>query len=120
MDVETASIGSAGILKIYSGSVPADVGASLGAAVVLAQLTCGSPFAAGASGGVLTANAITTDSSADATGTATFFRITTSGGTAVIQGSVGTSGADLNLNSTGISAGASVSVTSMTITEGNA
>jgi len=119
MDVESASIGNAGIVKIYSGSVPANVGASLGAAVVLAQLTCGTPFAAGASGGVLTANAITTDSSADATGTATFFRITDSGGTAVIQGSVGTSGADLILNSTGISAGASVSVTSMTITEGN-
>ena len=119
MDAIATAIGNAGIVKIYSGSVPANVGASLGAAVLLAQLTCGTPFAAASSGGVLTANAISTESSADGTGTASFFRITTSGGTAEVQGSVGTSGADLNLNSTGITAGASVSITSMTITEGN-
>lgn len=119
MNQLATSIGNAGIFKIYSGSVPANVGASLGAAVLLAQLTCGTPFAASASGGVLTANAISTESSADGTGTASFFRITTSGGTAVIQGSVGTSGADLNLNTTGITAGAQVSITSLTITEGN-
>ncbi len=120
MDALATAIGNAGILKIYSGSVPANVGASIGASVLLAQLTCGTPFAGASSGGVLTANAISTESSADATGTATYFRITNSGGTAQIQGSVGTSGADLNLNTTSIVAGAAVSVTSLTLTEGNA
>jgi hypothetical protein len=69
---------------------------------------------------VLTLNAITSDSSANATGTATWFRIVTSGGTHVIDGNVGTSGSDLNLSTTSIVSGASVSITSFTITGGNA
>jgi len=119
MDSITTAISTSGKLRIYSGSVPANVGTSLGAQVLLADLPLSSAFAAAASGGVLTANAITSDSSADATGTASFFRLTTSGGTAVTQGTVGTSGADLNLTTTAISAGATVSVSSFEITEGN-
>lgn len=119
LDVLTTNIGASGIVKIYSGSVPANVGTALTSQVLLAQLACSSTFAPASSGGVLTANAITTESSADGTGTATFFRITTSGGTAEIQGSVGTSATDLILNTTSIVAGAAVSISSMTITEGN-
>lgn len=112
-------IGNGAKLRIYSGSVPANADASIGAATLLAELTCGTPFGTVASK-VLTAGSITADSSADATGTASFFRIYKSDGTtAVVQGTVGTSGADLNLNSTSIVATASVSVTSLTITEGN-
>lgn len=44
---------------------------------------------------------------------------TASGGAAVIDGSVGTSGADLILNTTTISIGVAVSVTGFTITRGN-
>ncbi len=119
MDAMTTSVGASGILKIYSGTPPANVGASLSGNTLLAQLTMNATFAPGSSGGVLTLNSITTESSADATGTATFFRMTTSGGTAKIQGTVGTSGSDLNLNTTSIVAGAAVSVSSFTITEGN-
>lgn len=120
MDTITTAIGSSGLLRIYDGSVPANVGTSLGAQVLLAELALSSTFAAGASGGVLTASSITSDSNANATGTATFFRLVTSGGTAVVQGTVGTSGADLNLSTTSIASGATVSVSSFTITEGNA
>lgn len=120
LDALTTSVGASGILKIYSGTPPANVGASLSGNTLLAQLTMNATFAPGASGGVLTLNSITTESAADATGTATFFRMTTSGGTAKIQGTVGTSGSDLNLNTTSIVAGAAVSVSSYTITEGNA
>lgn len=109
----------AGLLKIYSGTVPADVGTALGAQVLLATLTLSDPCAAAASGGVLTFSAITQDASADATNTAAFFRVTDSDGNAVVQGTVGTSGADLNLTSTSIVATEPVSVTSFTITEGN-
>jgi hypothetical protein len=69
---------------------------------------------------VLTHSAITPDSSANATGTATWFRDVDSTGTCVMDGSVGTSGADLNLNSTSITSGVQVSCTSSTITAGNA
>lgn len=116
-DAITSAIGNAGLLRIYDGTRPATGGA---ATTLLAELTTGTPFAASASGGVLTANSITQDSSANATGTATWFRNTTSGGTAIIDGNVGTSGSDLNLTTTSIVATQPVSVTSYVLTEGNA
>jgi hypothetical protein len=116
-DAITTAIGNAGLLSIYDGSRPATGGT---ATTLLAQLTCGSPFAAGASSGVLTASAITQDSSANATGTASWFRITTSGGTFVIDGNCGTSGSDLNLTTLSIVSGQPVQVTSLVLTEGNA
>ena len=116
LDAITAAIGSNGLLRIYDGSRPASGGA---ATTLLAQLALSATAAGAASSGVLTLNAITQDSSADATGTATWFRIVTSGGTFVIDGSVGTSGSDLNLTTTSIVATQPVSVTSFTITEGN-
>jgi hypothetical protein len=119
LDEITTVVGASGILKFYSGTPPANVGASLSGNTLLAQLTMNATFAPPSSGGVLTLNSIATESSADATGTASFFRMTTSGGTAEVQGTVGTSGADLNLNTTSIVAGAAVSVSSFTITEGN-
>jgi hypothetical protein len=68
----------------------------------------------------MTANAITDDSSANATGTASWFRITDSAGNAVVDGDVGTSGSDLNLNTVSITSGVQVSVTSLVLTDGNA
>jgi hypothetical protein len=117
LDEITAAVGATGLLRIYDGSRPATGGT---ATTLLAELTLNATFAAAASSGVLTLNAITSDSSANATGTATWFRIVTSGGTHVIDGNVGTSGSDLNLSTTSIVSGASVSITSFTITGGNA
>lgn len=118
----TTAVGASGLLRIYAGTVPADVGTAITTQTLLAELTCNSTFAPSASSGVLTLNSITQDSSANATGTASFFRITTSGGTAIIQGTVTATGGggDLTLNTTSISSGAAVSVTSFVITEGNA
>jgi hypothetical protein len=116
LDAITAAAGGSALLSIYDGTRPATGGA---ATTLLAQLTCNATFAPGASGGVLTLNSITTDSSANATGTATWFRITTSGATHVLDGNVGTSGSDLNLSSTAIVSTQPVSVTSFVITEGN-
>ncbi len=116
LDEITAAVGGSGLLRIYDGTRPATGGA---ATTLLAELTGNATFAPSASGGVLTLNSITADASANATGTATWFRWVTSGGTFCIDGNVGTSGSDLNLNTTSIVAGATVSVTSFTITEGN-
>lgn len=116
LDAITTAAGNAALLRIYDGSRPATGGA---ATTLLAELTCGTPFAAGASSGVLTLGSITQDSSANANGTASWFRIVTSGGTFVLDGNVGTSGSDLNLTTTTIALGQPVSVTSFTITEGN-
>lgn len=118
LDAITTRAGASALLRIYDGTQPATGGT---ATTLLAELTCNATFAPAASGGVLTLNAITADSSANATGTATWFRIVQSGGsTHVLDGTVGTSGADLNLSSTSIVATGSVSVTSFTITAPNA
>lgn len=117
LDAITTRAGNAALLRIYDGSRPATGGS---ATTLLAELTCGSPFAGAAVNGVLTANAITSDPSANATGTATWFRIVQSdGSTFVMDGSVGTSGSDLNLTTTSIVATQPVAVSSFVITEGN-
>ena len=117
LDAITTIAGNAALLRIYDGSQPATGGT---ATTLLAELTCGTPFAPGSAAGVLTLNSITQDSSANASGTATWFRIVKSDGTThVMDGTVGTSGADLNLVTTTIVATQPVQVTSFTITNGN-
>lgn len=117
MDAITTHAGNAALLRIYDGSRPATGGA---ATTLLAELTCGTPFAAPAVNGVLTLGAITQDASANATGTATWFRIVKADGTThVLDGNVGTSGSDLNLTTTSIVIAQPVSVTSFVLTEGN-
>jgi hypothetical protein len=110
-----------GYLRIYDSTggtgQPATVDTAIGSQVKLAELRFANPSDAGAVNGVITFSTITADSSADATGTATWFRCFKSdGSTAVWDGSVGTSGATLNLNTTSIVSGAAVSITSLTFT----
>lgn len=116
-EVTTAIDGGAGagLFRIYDGTQPATCGS---VTTLLAELTMSDPSAAAASGGVLTMSSITDDSSANATGTATWFRVVDSTGTCVMDGTAGTSGTDLVLNSASISSGQNVSVTSFTITHG--
>ena len=117
LDAITTHAGNAALLRIYDGSRPATAGT---ATTLLAELTCGTPFAAAAVNGVLTLGAITQDSSANSTGTATWFRIVKADGTTfVMDGNVGTSGSDLNLTTTSIVSGQPVSVSSFVINEGN-
>jgi len=118
LDQITAAIdaGTAGLLRIYDGSRPATGGS---ATTLLAELTFSDPSAPAASSGTLTFNAITADASANATGTATWFRIVTSAAAFVLDGSVSTSGADINFNSTSFVVGGNVAVTSLVFTEGN-
>jgi len=117
LDAITTRAGASALLRIYDGTRPATGGT---ATTLLAELTCNATFAPGAAAGVLTLNAITQDSSANSSGTATWFRIVKSDGTThVLDGNVGTSGSDLNLTTTTIVATQPVSVSSFVITEGN-
>lgn len=113
-DIDTA-IGASGFLRIYDGTQPTNADTALGAQVVIAQLALSATAFGSAAAGVMTANAISDDTDADG-GTATWFSLTTSAGVRVADGSVGTSGADLNLNSVTITAGANVAVSALTIT----
>lgn len=121
-DAITATVGASALLNIYDGTQPASPNTAISTQNLLATLTCNATFAPAASGGVVTANSITNGTGTAAAGagtTATWYRLTTSGGTAHIDGTVGTSGADLNLNNTSIATGQTVSVTSATWTNGN-
>jgi hypothetical protein len=113
----TCTLLNGGKLRIYDGTQATNADTAIGAQVQLAELTFGSPAFGSAVAGVATANTITGDTSADASGTATWFRALTSGSATVFDGSVGTAGANLNLNSVAISSGAAVSVTSLTYTQ---
>jgi hypothetical protein len=113
--------GTAALIRIYTGSQPTDPDTAIGAVTLLAELTMtATSFGAATDanpGGLITAAAITSDSSADNTGTAAWFRMwTQNAGTAVADGSVGTSGCDLNLNTVAITSGSTVAITAFTIT----
>lgn len=113
--------GGAGSIKIYAHdgtpAVPVDCDAGLGGATLLVTLTLSADGFGDAVDGTgkatATANAIT-NGTAVASDTAAFFRACNNSGTAVIQGTVGTVGCDMNLNSADITTGATVSITSWT------
>lgn len=120
LNAVTATVNN-GTVRIYSGTAPANADAALSGNTLLAQLTLGATAFGAAASGVATANAISADTSADATGTPTFFRLLASNGTTVVyQGTAGASGQELNLSNLSggqIVAGGSVSVTSLTVTQ---
>jgi hypothetical protein len=117
LDAITTYIGSAGKMIVYAGTRPATSGA---AGTVLATLTMGTPFAAGAASAVLTAGAIAS-AVASATGTGAWARLFKSNGTTIcIDLGVGTSGQEVTIGTTAIVSGATVSCSSLVITRGNA
>jgi hypothetical protein len=85
---------------------------------VLATINLGNPAGTSASGVLTFSGFPRSDTSADATGAAAAARIrTASGGTDIITGlTVGTSGSDINLDSTSITVGQTVTINSATIT----
>ena len=120
LDAITANLNS-GSIKIFDGAIPADCEAA-DAGTVLAELSLSATaFAAAADnlagGAEASANTITGDASANATGTAQYFRAYDSvGTTCIIQGDVNTAGGDLNLDTTSINAGDTVDISSWTLT----
>lgn len=109
--------GAAGAtVKIYTGTQPANADAALSGNTLLGTLTMSDPAAPGASGGVLTFSAIAEDSSADATGTATWARVADSNGNTVFDCDAGTSGTTLILNTASIVTGGPVRITSGSLT----
>lgn len=118
VDAMTALLNS-GTLKIYTvgSGIPADCSIAITDQTLLGTCTLNAAaFGAGVNG-VATAAAITVDSAADATGTASFFRILTAGGAVAYQGLCGVAASDLVLNTLSIVIGAQISITTLTITE---
>ena len=120
LDAITTAIGSNGKLRIYDGTQPTNVGTAIGAQVLLADLALSATAAPGASSGVLTLSAISNETSADNSGTASWGSLLTSSNVRVADFTVGTSGTDMILDSVSITVGQTVSVSSFVITAGNA
>lgn len=111
---------AAGTINIYTGAQPATVDTAA-SGTLLATLTCSDPAfgaATTASPSVATASAITSDTNADASGTAGWFRAFDSNAVAIIDGSITTTAVgtgDMLLDDTNIVAGGTVAITSWTI-----
>jgi hypothetical protein len=119
LDANTTFIGNAALLRIYSGTKPA-VGAAITTETKLAEFTLGTPFAPAASAGAQSPT-LPSATTGLAAGTASWYRIVKADGTThCMDGTAGTSAAELILNTTTISSGVAVSVTGWTITGGNA
>lgn len=121
LNADTAQIGNAGLILLYSGARAANPDTAIGAQVLLVTLTGGTPFAAAAAAGVLTANAITGGTGTAGAGgglVATWGRVSTSASVGEIDFSVGItgSGADMILTNTNIATGQSVTCSSFTLT----
>lgn len=115
------TIGTSPILTIRSGTQPATC-ATANSGTVLATITLASTWSSETSGVLTFSNVPLTDTSADNTGTAAHWRLHDSTGTTCgAQGTVGTiSGFDMIVDNTSFVATQSFSITSWTITEGNA
>lgn len=107
-----------GRMEHRTGSQPTNVNdASSG--TLLGTNLFGNPAFGAASSGTATANAISNDTSADASGTAGYFRWYTGAGgdtAALAQGNTSTSGADLNFDNNVFVAGGVIAITSFTVT----
>src|SRR5664279_1708337 len=107
--------GSGCTIKLYTGSAPTNADTVV-TGTLLVTLTIAGVLGT-ASAGVITIGSVT-NGTAVASGTAGYARLATSGGTALCDfTSISTSGADLNLNSTVVTSGGTVAVTSGTISE---
>ena len=122
LDGTETTIGTSAIIRIRTGSVPANCAAA-DSGTVLATITCPSDWMAAASGGTKDKLGTWTDSSADATGTAAHFRIYDSTGTTChIQGTVTATGGggDLTVDNTSFATGQSFTINTFTWTAGGA
>lgn len=122
LDAVETTTGTSAVLKIRTGAPPATC-ATADSGTVLASCTLPSDWMAAASGGTKALSGSWADSSADATGTAAHFRLYASDGTTChAQGTVTATGGggDMTVDNTSFAAGQAFSVTTFTLTAGNA
>ena len=122
LDAIATAIGTSDCLKIRSGAAPANVAAAA-TGTVLATANLPSDWLAAASAGAKALSGTWQDTSADATGTAAHFEITASDGTTRhMQGTVTATGGggDMTVDNVSFASGQAFSVTSFTLTDGNA
>lgn len=114
--VDDIDFGSgAGTIAIRTGAQPTNVG-DADSGTLLGTLTFSDPAFGGASVGVASASPITSDTSADASGTAGHFRIKDSSGNIHSDGTCGQGTGDLSFDDNTIVAEGTIAISSMQIT----
>ncbi len=114
LDQIETTIGASAVIKIRTGAAPANC-ATADSGTVLATITLPSDWMAAASGASKAKAGTWQDASADATGTAAHYRLYASDGTTCHQqGTVGTSGTDIVVDSVSFTAGQSFTISSFT------
>ena len=107
---------SAGSIKIYDGTQPANANTAISTQTLLATLAFSTDAFGDAVAGVSTAAAITGDSSVDADGTATWARVVDGGGNTIMDVDAGTASTIMILNAVAFVTGGTVDADSMTLT----
>lgn len=116
--IETAT-GATAKLQIRSGAPPADCAAASSGTLLIEIVLPSDWMAAAATGSKSKLG--TWSGAASASGTAGHFRIFDNAGTTChLQGTVGTSGADMIVDNTNINSGQTVTVNTFTLTDANA
>lgn len=114
---DLVNVSGPGTIKVYSGTQPATANASI-TGTLLASFTLDNPAFGNASSGVITLSATPLSTTGAAAGTATHFRVSSGTPATVFDGQVTATGGggDLELNTTTISVGVTVQITSGTFT----
>lgn len=116
--IDAGTINPTGTIRLYDGAQPAKGGA---ATTLLAECEYQLPSFPAASGGTMTANAVTAEASAPNAGTATWARMVDRDGNFVMDGTVTATsgGGDVEIDNVVIAAGQQVNVTTVQFTDGN-
>ena len=119
--IETV-IATAAMLRIRTGAAPANCAAA-DSGTILAEMALPSDWLAAASGGTKAKSGTWQDLAANAAGTAGHFRIyDTAGTTCHLQGTITATagGGDMELDNTNIAVSQSVTISTFSLTDGNA
>lgn len=112
-DVDAGS--GAGTIAIRTGAQPTNVG-DADSGTLLGTLTFSDPAFGASSTGTATASSITSDTSADASGTAGHFRVKDSDGNIHSDGTCGQGSGDLSFDNNVVVAGGVIAISSLTVT----
>jgi hypothetical protein len=120
LDAIETEIGTSPILKLRTGSPPANCGSG-DSGTVLCSMTLPSDWLANAASGAKAKSGTWSGTASGGGGTIGHFRIYDSGGTTChIQGTVGLGSGDLSLDNNVVADGQTITVTTFTLTDGNA
>lgn len=114
--VDLIDVGGGGFIQHRTGAVPTNVGDS-DTGTLLGTTNFGATAFGAAGSGTVTANAITNDSSADATGTVAHVRIKRNDGTVLADADAAQGSGTFNFDNTSIVAGGVIAVSSFSITQ---